>query len=124
MTERTEGIILSGVGGLYTVKTDAGDTVGCRARGAFRREGRSPLAGDRVAVRPPEHPGEEAFIEEIRPRKNALIRPPIANLDTLFVAFAPKQPEPSTLYLDKLLSIAVYEKIKPVVVVTKSDVSP
>lgn len=124
MNEKTKGIILSGVGGLYTVKTDSGDTVSARAKGAFRKEGLVPLAGDRVSVRPPNHSGEEALIEEIEPRKNSLIRPPIANLDTLFVTFAPKHPEPSTLYLDKLLSIAVYEKIKPVVVITKNDISP
>ena len=47
----------------------------------------------------------------------------MANLETLFVTFAPKNPEPSTLYLDKLLSIAVFNHIKPVVIITKADIS-
>ena len=47
----------------------------------------------------------------------------MANLETLFVTFAPKNPEPSTLYLDKLLSIAVFNRIKPVVIITKADIS-
>ena len=123
MNRNLEGIIVSGVGGLYSVKADNGEIFPCRAKGAFRRKGLTPLVGDRVAVRPPEASGKEYFIEEIFQRKNSLIRPPMANLETLFVTFAPRDPEPSTLYLDKLLSIAVFNHIRPVVVITKSDIS-
>ncbi len=124
MSKNIEGILLSGLGGLYSVKVESGEVFPCRAKGAFRRAGRSPLVGDKVSVRVPEVTGEEYFIEEIFPRKNALIRPAMANLETLFVTFAPKNPEPSTLYLDKLLSIAVYNHITPVIVITKQDISP
>ena len=123
MTNNLEGIIISGVGGLYSVRSDSGEIFPCRAKGAFRRKGLSPLVGDRVSIRPPEASGKEYFIEEIFERKNSLIRPPMANLETLFVTFAPKNPEPSTLYLDKLLSIAVFNHIKPVVIITKADIS-
>lgn len=123
MTNNIDGIIISGVGGLYSVRSDSGEIFPCRAKGAFRRKGLSPLVGDRVSIRPPEASGKEYFIEEIFERKNSLIRPPMANLETLFVTFAPKNPEPSTLYLDKLLSIAVFNRIKPVVIITKADVS-
>ena len=123
MMKNIEGIIVSGVGGLYSVRTEDGAVYPCRAKGAFRKRGLTPLAGDRVSVRPPEVNGEEYFIEEIFERKNSLIRPPMANLETLFVTFAPKNPEPSTLYLDKLLSIAVHNRIHPVVVITKVDLS-
>lgn len=123
MTKNIEGIIINGVGGLYSVRTATGEVLPCRAKGAFRKRGLTPLSGDRVSVRPPEVSADEYFIEEILERKNALIRPPMANLETLFVTFAPKNPEPSTLYLDKLLSIAVYNHITPVVVITKVDLS-
>ena len=124
MNENVKGIIISGVGGLYTVRTDSGEMLSCRAKGAFRRTGSAPLAGDRVLVRVPSLAGEDYLIEAIPPRRNSLIRPPIANLDVLFITFAPIEPVPSTLYLDKLSSIAVYEKIKPVMVITKIDLSP
>ena len=124
MMENLKGIIINGVGGLYFVRTENGEVFPCRAKGAFRKKGLSPLAGDFVSIRPPEVSGKEYFIEEIAERKNSLIRPPMANLQTLFVTFAPKNPEPSTLYLDKLLSIAVFNRITPVVVITKSDISP
>jgi ribosome biogenesis GTPase len=123
MTNNIEGIIISGVGGLYSVRSESGEVFPCRAKGAFRRKGLSPLVGDRVSIRPPEASGKEYFIEEIFERKNSLIRPPLANLETLFVTFAPKNPEPSTLYLDKLLSIAVFNHINPVVIITKADIS-
>lgn len=121
MIERPSALLLSGVGGLYTALTETGETRTCRAKGAFRKAKMSPLVGDRVYLREPEAEGEDYLIEEILPRKNALIRPPIANLDMLFVAFAPHHPEPSTLYLDKLLSIAVFHGIRPVVIITKHD---
>ena len=124
MNENVKGIIISGVGGLYTVRTDSGEMLSCRAKGAFRRTGSAPIAGDRVLVRVPSLAGEDYLIEAISPRRNSLIRPPIANLDVLFITFAPIEPVPSTLYLDKLSSIAVYEKIKPVMVITKIDLSP
>lgn len=124
MSKLRHALILSGVGGLYTVRTESGETLSCRAKGTFRHEGITPLVGDRVGVRLAEREGEESFIEEIEKRENSLIRPPMANLDTLFVTFAPKHPEPSTLYLDKLLSIAVYQKIRPCVVITKRDIAP
>ena len=123
MIRNEEGIIVSGVGGLYSVRAESGEIFPCRAKGAFRRRGLTPLVGDRVSIRPPEVSGKEYFIEEIFERKNSLIRPPMANLQTLFVTFAPKDPEPSTLYLDKLLSIAVFNHINPVVVITKADIS-
>ena len=123
MIRNIEGIIISGVGGLYSVRAESGEVFPCRAKGAFRRKGLTPLVGDRVSIRPPEVSGKEYFIEEIFERKNSLIRPPMANLKTLFVTFAPRNPEPSTLYLDKLLSIAVFNHINPVVVITKADIS-
>ena len=123
MMHNIQGMIVSGVGGLYYVRTADKEIFPCRAKGAFRRKGLTPLVGDLVSIRPPEVSGKEYFIEEIFERKNSLIRPPMANLETLFVTFAPKNPEPSTLYLDKLLSIAVFNRIQPVVVITKSDVS-
>ena len=42
------GLILKGVGGFYTVLNDRGEEVVCRARGRFRKDGISPVVGDRV----------------------------------------------------------------------------
>ena len=67
---------------------------------------------------------EGIVIEEILPRKNALIRPPMANLDLLFITFAAAHPVPALETVDKLISIAEYNGIEPVIVIGKRDIDP
>ncbi|MBQ7290886.1 MAG: ribosome small subunit-dependent GTPase A [Clostridia bacterium] len=122
MTEKNElyGKIISCVGGLYTVQKTGGERVCARARGSFRYNKSTPLAGDNVFL----HKENDSFaINKIAERKNSLIRPPIANLDTLFVSFAPIEPMPNILCIDKLLCVAAAAKINAAVVITKSDLS-
>ena len=49
MTTVMQGIILRGIGGFYYVET-ADAVYTCRARGSFRRQGITPVAGDRVEI--------------------------------------------------------------------------
>ena len=64
-----------------------------------------------------------AVIAEIAPRKNVFVRPPVANLDVLFLVASTTQPTPSTLVLDKLAAIAVDKGVQPVIVCTKGDLA-
>lgn len=120
-----EGRIIAGVGGLYTVRDDEGGTYRCRAKGTFRHDGMLPLVGDRVTFIKPSGEDEAdetgGRIEEILPRKNALIRPAMANLDVLFFIIAAKDPDPSLRFIDKLLAILEYQSIACVIVITKCD---
>ncbi len=113
-----EGLIRKGIGGFYTVETDDGRLVVCRARGKFRKEGISPCAGDRVRIT--EENGEGA-LEEISPRRNWLPRPPLANLDLLVVVSSLREPFPDSVMLDKTIAAAELDGIQPVVVFTKTD---
>lgn len=61
-------------------------------------------------------------IDEIMPRRNLLIRPPVANLDYLFAVIPCASPEPDLLTADKLTVIAENYGIETVVVVNKSDI--
>ncbi|MGM9626005.1 MAG: ribosome small subunit-dependent GTPase A [Eubacteriales bacterium] len=124
------GIIVHGVGGLYRVLPDDGPIVTCRARGSLRRAGLTPLVGDRVCVVQQQDdipqtedasPDTAAVITEILPRKNALLRPAMANLDIMFVVCAAKDPDPSLRFIDKMLCILEYQKIEPSLIVTKAD---
>lgn len=118
MADRQEGIIIKGIGGFYTV--EAADAVyTCRARGIFRKNGQTPLAGDRVAIRTLGD-GESA-LEEILPRKNHLVRPPVANLDVLVVVASVTDPAPNTLIMDKMIAMAEDLEIEPVLVINKID---
>ena len=138
-----KGKLIRGVGGLYEILLDKGDTplsgqrVFSRAKGQFRHAGLSPLVGDRVRIsfdeatllregdvlRSPAD-GGGIVIEELLPRKNSLIRPPMANLDYLFITAAAAHPAPVLETLDKLISIAEFNDIEPVLVIGKSDIDP
>ena len=116
------GMIIKGVGGLYTVLTDDGERVPCRARGVFRHDGVTPLVGDRVILSG-EGDGEYA-IDRIEPRKSCLVRPAAANLTHLFVVIPAAKPKPDLLTVDKLIAIAEDRGVEPVVVVNKCDADP
>ena len=127
-----KGKITRGVGGLYTVTVLDEQSeyfcqsVKCRARGIFRHNHLTPLPGDTVLMSYEDSQGENSdggkfVIDEIIDRKNALIRPPLANLDYLFVTMACASPAPILSTVDKLISIAEHNKIEPVIVITKCE---
>ncbi len=140
------GRILKSEGGWFTVRLSEahggpldGCTVQARARGVLRggslRTARNLLAGDLVEVGydessytvdaagkvTPSTDGTGIRIDRVLPRRNALIRPPLANLDFLFVTLAVRSPAPDLETVDKLTCIAVHQKITPVIVITKRD---
>ena len=77
----SEGRIQKALSGFYYVDTGT-EILTCRARGKFRREGISPLVGDRVSVR--ELGDGEGFVEAILSRRNAFIRPAVANIEEVY----------------------------------------
>lgn len=114
---QTDGLILRGVGGFYYVRTSEG-VVECRARGLFRKQGITPYAGDRVVC---ECSGGEGTVMQILPRRNSLLRPPVANLDRLVVVSSLVEPAPDLFLIDKMTAISRLKQIEPVIVFTKSD---
>lgn len=128
METTIQGKVFKGLGGLYAVRANAPDGTplqfSCRARGVFRHESEKVLIGDNVLIRYEDSdPDNTAIIHEILPRKNSLIRPPMANLDYLFCVIAAAKPAPVLDTLDKLLAIATHNNITPVVIITKADFS-
>ena len=119
-TKTFDSYIIKGVGGFYYVKTADG-VVECKPRGIFRKRKITPVAGDFVRL---EQEGGSFVIAEILPRKNLFIRPPVANLDYLFIVASTVQPVPSTRVIDKLTAIAVNKGVRPVLVLTKTDLHP
>lgn len=123
MSQLIKGRIVSLLGGLYTVRVKDENEyreISCRARGIFRHSNQSPLVGDIVALDLSE--GEaNAIIDEICDRKNSLIRPPLANLDVIFVTMAAKSPAPIPDMTDKLTAILEHNDIQPVIVIGKCE---
>lgn len=117
------GTVTKSVGGLFTVSLDTEyngkSYIDAYAKGAFKHEKMTLLAGDRVEVDINEN--GEPYIAKILPRKNWLIRPPLANLDVIFVVISCVKPSPVLETIDKLICIAESKGIEPVIVITKSD---
>ncbi len=114
----TNGKIIKGIGGFYYVDT-GNEIYECKARGNFRKQGISPLVGDNVEISINDN--AENTIDTIYPRKNELIRPPLANLDQLFIVSSLVEPKINTVIIDNLTAIAEYKKIEPIIVITKTD---
>lgn len=112
------GYILKGIGGFYYVETDEG-IFECKAKGKFRKERITPVAGDKVEITLRDL--QENTIDAILERKNKLVRPPVANIDKLMIIVSVSSPLPNTLIVDKLTVIAEKNNIEPVIVITKAD---
>lgn len=114
------GRIISCVGGIYTVSS--GDTLyKSYAKGAFRHNGMTPMAGDMVELE--EEENGNALIKEILPRRNFLIRPEVANIGVMFIVFAYASPDPTLLAIDKLTALAEHSGIEAVIVFNKRDIA-
>ena len=88
----------------------------CTQRGVLKKNKTLPLVGDKVLI-----DIEKRVIEKILPRKNEIVRPPVANIDQAIVVTSLKHPDFSTNLLDKLLVQLEINKIKPIICLTKKD---
>ena len=116
------GVITKGIGGFYYVQTDKG-LIECRARGKFRKMNLSPQVGDNVEIELSENEAFKGSIENIMPRKNIFIRPPVANIDSIIATFAVENPEPNLLLLDKLTTAAVAMNVECIICINKIDLN-
>lgn len=113
-----EGLITKAIAGFYYVQD--GDVVRqCRARGVFKKQGINPLVGDRVVYTA--IGGQEGVVEELLPRKNELVRPPLANIDQCVLTFSVKEPDFNPKLLDRMLVQVERESLPAVIVLTKVD---
>jgi ribosome biogenesis GTPase len=116
-----EGVIVRGIAGFYYVETHKGNIIECKARGRFRKEKLSPIVGDRVYIDLIDE--AHGVIDEIKQRKNQLIRPLVANVDQAIVVFALKKPDINFTLLDKLLIFIEHHNIDAVICLNKSDLA-
>ncbi len=114
------GTILKGIGGFYYIDTSNG-VYECKARGIFRKNKITPVAGDICDI--DEISDSVGNIIKIHKRKNEFIRPPVANIDNMFIVFAAANPMPVTLLIDKLTIVAEKQGITPIIIINKMDLS-
>ena len=90
-----KGIIIKGVGGIYTVRFAVNGSfryAQCAARGQFRLKGIKPAIGDRVTIMPSGDPDVEYVITDIEDRTSFIARPPVANLSVMLLTFSVTEP--------------------------------
>ena len=125
MITEKHGKVTKGLGGLYEVRIEENGRVerlACRAKGNLKRDEEKLLIGDNVTVQIDDSTPDGVVIASFDERKNSLIRPPLANLDYIFIVFAAAKPSPVIETVDKLIAIAVHNDIIPVCVITKTDI--
>lgn len=113
--------VIRAVGGLYTLLDEAGETYIAKPRGIFRKTQFQVLPGDSVTLGPSGDVDIPWRIDIVDKRKNLLLRPPMANLDFLFIVLARSKPEPDFIFLDKMLAYAASLGIDTCIVITKTD---
>ena len=116
----SRGRIEKALSGFYYVNTGA-ETLQCRARGKFRREGMSPLVGDWVQVR--DLGGGEGFVETVEPRRNVFSRPAAANIDQLVILASAAIPVTEPYLIDRISAIAALKGCQVLLCLNKCDLN-
>lgn len=106
------GLVLKKEADLFTVELSDGEILTCVARKNLKKAG--VFVGDKVSL------DDDKAICKLENRKNVLIRPPLANLDRMFVVVAPV-PKPDLYLVDKMIIFCKLNKIEPIICINKKD---
>ena len=120
MEKKKTGRILRSLSGFYDVQTPEG-MVTCRGRGSLRKNHQTPLTGDMVEITVEKGKG---MVEKILPRRNAFVRPAIANVDALVVFAANVNPVTEPFLIDRVAAIAGDQEVEVILCVNKCDLDP
>ena len=101
---------------LHKVLLENNQVIETKTRGKLRNEHVFPLVGDNVIV-----DTRTKTIEKVLERKNSLDRPLVANIDKLLIVMSTSIPAFSSYLIDKFLILAYYNKIEPIIIITKTD---
>jgi len=128
-----KGLVVKNTGSWYQVYTETEETIDCKIKGNFRMQeirSTNPVAvGDRVDIE--KNKEGTAFITHIEDRKNYIIRRSsnlskqshilAANLDQAVLIITIKEPETSTVFVDRFLCVCEAYRIPAVILVNKID---
>lgn len=104
----------------YYVEVD-GVLYECSLRGMIKKEGAEVLVGDRVSLDSLEPERRAARISGVLPRKNAITRPKLANVDQVFVLYSLREPLFDPNQMDRYLTHIELAGLLPVICVSKAD---
>lgn len=111
-----EGIVINKIQGFYNIESNGKEYL-CKLRGILKRSDKREncTVGDYVVF------DEDGFITEVKPRKNLLRRPLVANIDFGVIQFAAKDPAIDYEKINILILNSLYNKINPVLIINKVD---
>lgn len=118
-----QGKIIKGIAGFYYVEVAESGVYECKAKGVFRKDKVKPLVGDDVELEILDEQEKTGNITAILPRRNALIRPAVANVDQAMVIFAMKNPRPNFSLLDRFLLMMERQGVKTIICLNKQDLA-
>lgn len=116
-----QGKILKGISGFYYVHVVNAGIYECKAKGVFRQQGIKPLVGDLAEITVIDEENKIGTIAQILPRRNALVRPAVANVDLALIVFAAATPDPNFNLLDRFLVLMARQNVPVCICFNKSD---
>ena len=118
-----QGKIIKGIAGFYYVYVEGHGVYECKAKGIFRKDHVKPLVGDDVIVDVLDASQMLGNIREILPRRSALIRPAVANVDQALIIFAIVKPDPNFNLLDRFLIRMERQNLPTIICFNKQDIA-
>lgn len=116
-----KGRILKGVGGFYYVKSGE-KLYESKASALFRIRSLTPIVGDYVEFEI--NDDGTAYIKDIKDRSNLFIRPPVSNVDEIFIIVSIKNPNLNYQLIDRMILLSRYNGVEPIIIINKSDLDP
>ncbi len=116
-----QGKIVKGISGFYYVHVVESGIYECKAKGIFRQQKMKPLVGDDVEIDIISEEKKTGNVAAILPRKNALIRPAVANVDQALLLFAAASPNPNFNLLDRFLVMMGRQDVPVILCFNKCD---
>ena len=116
-----QGKIIKGISGFYYVHVVESGIYECKAKGIFRQQKMKPLVGDDVEIDIISEEKKTGNVAAILSRKNALIRPAVANVDQALLIFAAASPNPNFNLLDRFLVMMGRQDVPVILCFNKCD---
>lgn len=116
-----QGKIVKGISGFYYVHVVESGIYECKAKGIFRQQKMKPLVGDDIEIDIISEEKKTGNVAAIRPRKNALIRPAVANVEQALLIFAAASPNPNFNLLDRFLVMMGRQDVPVILCFNKCD---
>ena len=116
-----QGKIIKGIAGFYYIHVETSGIYECKAKGIFRQQKMKPLVGDDVEIDIISEEKKTGNVAAILPRKNALIRPAVANVEQALLIFAAASPNPNFNLLDRFLVMMGRQDVPVILCFNKCD---